>query len=267
MSPQSFDPMQAYNYGVFVEVAYQMFNNNPGNLTPPVPENFPSGYKLVVYLTAVDSIPLVKERKFYGFIAQSTTNLNEYIGAVRGTDGFIEWLIDSEFFWTTFTPVPAAGDVEDGFFSIYDSMTGILAGEQTQRSPNEILAQLSSENLTIVGHSLGGAIANMWALDVAVNYPVKQLTLYTLAAPRVGFDAWADCFNQNVPNSFRVYNEPDLVPKLPPLYDQVNTGEEIDSKLDTGIKHSIACYHELITYLHVLNPNSVFPLNGCAKKN
>jgi triacylglycerol lipase len=265
MPTQNFDPMQAYNYGVFVEVAYQMFNNNPGNLTPPVPTNFPAGYKLIVYLTAFDIIPLIKERKFFGFIAQSTTNPSEYIGAIRGTDGFIEWLIDSEFFWTSFTPVPAAGDVEDGFFSIYDSMTGIWAGEQAQLTPSEFLPRLAAENLTIVGHSLGGAIAEMWALDVAVNYPVNALTLYTLAAPRVGFHAFADCFNQNVSNSIRVYNEPDIVPNLPPLYVQVNTGEMIDSKLDTGIKHSIACYHELVTYLRVLNANSEFPLCGCAK--
>jgi hypothetical protein len=72
-------------------------------------------------------------------------------------------------------------------------------------------------------------------------------------------------FNQNVPYSFRVYNEPDIVPKLPSLYDHVNTGEEIDSKFDPGIKHSVLCYHVLGTYLRTLNPKSVFPLDDCAQ--
>ncbi len=265
MTPPTYDPMQAYDYGVFVEIAYQMLSDNPGNLTPPVPKNFPAGNKLFAYLTAEDKVSPVDERKFYGYIAQSQADPNVFVGAVRGTEGILEWLIDAEFMPARFKRVPQAGDVEDGFLTIYDSMTAIPFGQQTQQDLSGLIKSLANADLTIAGHSLGGAIASLWALDVAVNTPVAALACYTLASPRVGFGAFVNCFNQNVPHSFRVYNEPDIVPKLPSLYDHVNTGEEIDSKLDPGIKHSVLCYHVLGTYLRTLNPTSVFPLSDCAK--
>ena len=265
MNPPTYAPMQAYNYGVFGQVAYQMFSDNPGNLTPPVPKNFPAGHKLFAYLTAEDKVGEVDVRKFYGYIAQSQSDPNLFVGAVRGTEGVLEWLKDAEFMPTRFTRVPQAGEVEDGFFTIYDSMTAIPFGQQAQQDLPGLVKSISHANLTIAGHSLGSAIASLWALDVAVNTPVAALACYTLASPRVGFRAFVNCFNQNVPQSCRVYNEPDIVPKLPPLYDHVNGGEQIDSKLDPGIKHSILCYHVLVTYLRTLNPKSVFSVDECAK--
>ena len=126
-----------------------------------------------------------------------------------------------------------------------------------------IVESTGTGSLAIAGHSLGAALAIMLALDVAVNDPIDTLTLYTLAAPKVGGEDFKTCFNQSVPLSYRVYNEPDVVPKLPPLFQQVDTGEEIDSKHVASVKHSLACYHELVTYLYVLNPQSIFPLASC----
>lgn len=265
MSARDYDPLQAYHYGGFVQIAYEMLANHPDNLTPPVPKNFPAGYELFAYLTAEDKVSPVDERKFYGYIAQSQADRNVFVGAVRGTEGILEWLKDTEFMPTRFKRVPQAGEVEDGFFTIYDSMTAIPFGRQTQQDLSGLIKSLAGASLTIAGHSLGSAIASLWALDVAVNTPVAALACYTLASPRVGFGAFVNCFNQAVPHSYRVYNEPDIVPKLPPLYDHVNAGEQIDSRSDPGLKHSILCYHVLPTYLRLLNPNSAFPLGECAK--
>ena len=110
MTTPTYDPMQAYSYGVFVQIAYQMLADNPGNLTPPVPKNFPAGYKLFAYLTAEDKVGEVDVRKFYGYIAQSQSDPNVFVGAVRGTEGMLEWLKDAEFVPTRFTRVPQAGD-------------------------------------------------------------------------------------------------------------------------------------------------------------
>ncbi len=263
----AYNPMTAYKYGSFVEVAYQMFYNNPGNLRPPIPTDiFPAGYNLILYLNAVDHILCDKENKFFGFIAQSQATPSETVVAIRGTEKLIEWLIDAEFLPTPFTPVPAAGDVEDGFFSIYDTMTAVLpSGEQVEDLRTFIKQQAAQGSLVVTGHSLGGSLANMLALDLAVNDGLGALTLYTLAAPKTGGDDFKNLFNQQVPNSFRVYNEPDFVPTVPPLYQQVNTGEEIDSKNFPQIKHSLPCYHELTTYLYVLNQQSQFGLGACAK--
>ena len=264
MTVQVYDPTQAYSLGVFVENAYQMFGASPGSLTPPVlPTIFPPTFELVLYLTAVDQILGETERKFFGFVAKSQEGPFDCVVAIRGTENLIEWLIDAEFRPTRFSPVPQAGDVEDGFFSIYRTLSGILPNGQPVDVREFIAESAGTGSLAIAGHSLGAALAILLALDVAVNHPVQRLTLYTLAAPRVGGGDFKTCFNQHVPQSYRVYNEPDVVPKLPPLYQQLDTGEEIDSKNLISVKHSLACYHELVTYLYVLNQQSMFPLASC----
>lgn len=266
--PRTYDPLNAYRYGAFVQTAYLMFGNAPKSLTPPVTPDvqFPAGYQLAFYLTAVDHFGETSEREFYGFVAQSTAQPAEYVIAIRGTDKLIEWLIDAEFLPTPFSPVPQAGKVEDGFFSVYQTLTGLMPDGQTPRDLRAFIESLApAANLTIVGHSLGGAVANLLALDAAANAGASELSLYTLAAPKTGDKAFAACFDKTVPDSIRVFNEPDIVPKVPPLYSQVNTGYEIDTKALPQIKHGIVCYHSLASYLYALNPHSTFPLaTGCA---
>jgi hypothetical protein len=260
-----YDPMQAYFYGTFVEMAYQMYGSDPNDLTPAVPKNFPSGYQLVLYITGVDQIADDKQTRFFGFIAQSAASQGEFVAAIRGTDNFIEWLIDAEFLPTRFTPIKEAGLVEDGFFGIYKTLSGILPNKQPQDLHAFIREKIATGKLITVGHSLGSSIATMLALDAKVNDSVSDMTLYTLASPRTGDWTFAKFFDKQVTASFRIFNEPDLVPKLPPLYSHIEAGVEIDSKQFSNIKHSIPCYHELVTYLWVLNHQSEFPLGGCQK--
>lgn len=263
-----YDPLRAYGIGAFVQAAYVMFGHAPASLTPPVtPDaNFPAGYEIAFYLTAVDKFAEESEREFYGFVARTTTTPLSYVIAIRGTDKMIEWLIDAEFIPTKFTRVPAAGHVEDGFHSVYQSLAGLAADGVTPVDLHAFIQQQApGASLTITGHSLGGAVANLLALDAAVNDGTTALTLCTFAAPRTGFGTFAALFAQQVPNSDRVYNVPDLVPTVPPLYDQVNTGYAIDTKANPAIKHSVICYHSLASYLLMLNPQSAFPLaSECA---
>ena len=261
-------PLDAYRYGSFVQAAYLMFGNAPTSLTPPVTPDvqFPAGYQLAFYLTAIDRLAATSEREFYGFVAQSTSSPASHVIAFRGTDKIIEWFIDAEFVPTPFAEVPAAGHVEDGFYSVYHSLAGLRPDGTTPQDLHAFIrSQAPGGNLAITGHSLGGAVANLLALDAAVNDGATALSLCTLAAPKTGFGQFAALFAQKVPNSVRVYNEPDLVPRVPPLYDQVSGGCEIDSKLVPAIKHSVVCYHSLASYLLTLNPQSAYPLaSECA---
>ena len=43
-SAPTYDAAQAILLGQFVEAAYTMFGDNPGNLLPPASTNFPAGY-------------------------------------------------------------------------------------------------------------------------------------------------------------------------------------------------------------------------------
>lgn len=264
MPDTTYSAANAYHYGSFVQAAYNMFVSDEKNLHPPA-QDLPAGYQIVLYLTAVDHFVDDTERVFYGFIAQSTMLPTEYVIAIRGTKDFIEWLIDAEFCPTEFVSVPNSGKVEDGFYSVYKTLAGLTPDGQSQDVNSFVKNTVCGQRLICVGHSLGSAIANMLSLDMAVNDAATDLTLYALAPPKTGDGTFQTVFNQRVPHSYQICNEPDIVPKVPPLYKSLNAIEEIDSKNFPKVKHSLGCYHALTTYLYTLNQESSFSLGTCDK--
>jgi predicted lipase len=70
----------------------------------------------------------------------------------------------------------------------------------------------------VTGHSLGGSIAALCALDLVLSDVVSSnsLTLYTFGEPRVGNPAFAAAMDKFVPRSYRVVHSADLVPHVPP---------------------------------------------------
>jgi hypothetical protein len=146
---------------------------------------------------------------------------------------------------------------------MYESLrTGSAAGAPSVASA---LASLPFKRpvgaLTVCGHSLGASLATLLALDLAVNRGFKNPTVYTFASPRTGDTAFAGAYNQVVPNTFRIANRIDLVPKLPlpPMYDHVlalydlNPIQLLPLPPRVLVKPTIACEHYLDTYLHLLS--------------
>ncbi|MFH4983152.1 hypothetical protein AB6A40_009861 [Gnathostoma spinigerum] len=73
-------------------------------------------------------------------------------------------------------------------------------------------------SLTLTGHSLGGALASLAALKIALNgfRSSDDLKVVTFGQPRVGDFDLARSYDELVPNSFRVVHGNDIVPHLPP---------------------------------------------------
>lgn len=72
---------------------------------------------------------------------------------------------------------------------------------------------------TITGHSLGGALATLCAVDIQYNFTDKvAVDVYTFGAPRVGNDGFRESFNRRVPDSFRFVYGMDIVPALPRIW-------------------------------------------------
>ena len=158
---------------------------------------------------------------------------------------------------------------------MYNSLrTGVAPG-----SPSVVNTRLATlpfkqavSSLTICGHSLGGALVTLLALDVAANTNFKNPTVYTYASPRTGDPSFASTYNQVVKNSFRIANRMDLVPKLPlpPVYEHVDEIYELNPiqllplPPKILVKPTIACQHSLDSYLHLLSMVSggqVLPLD------
>jgi len=80
--------------------------------------------------------------------------------------------------------------------------------------------QQTRYQLVFTGHSLGGALAGLAALDVKINYlpedRLSDIRVYTYGQPRVGNKAWAEAEYAKLGVKYqRMVNYDDCVPKLP----------------------------------------------------
>jgi hypothetical protein len=216
-----------------------------------------------------------------GLVLQDT-GTGDVVLAVRGTEGIMEWVQDARFCLVSCPFAAGAGNTEDGFTAMYNSFR-IGSDSKTSAPLCSALATLkfpkpvsATTPVTVCGHSLGGALATLLGLDVAINTIFKNPTVYTYASPRTGDSAFTAFYDHMVPNTIRVANRMDLVPKLPmpPLYDHVSTPSELNPVQmlplppKVLVKPTLACEHILDTYLYLLSlaaGGEVIPLDpGCA---
>lgn len=257
----------AIRYAQLVNAAYAI---DPSNVTSTagtsVPTDAPS-HEVVTTIYANDLATDMHpenggQRVSIGLILQATGS-GDVVIAIRGTEGIHEWIHDAQFLPTPCPFMPAAGNTEDGFTDMYNSLRiGVDAAAPTivQALPR-LPFKRAVTSLTICGHSLGGALATYLALDIAVNATGFNLdpVVYTYASPRAGDPQFVNLYNHVVPNTVRIANRVDLVPKLPlpPLYEHVTGLFELSSVTlippKVLVKPEIACLHVLTSYLFLLS--------------
>lgn len=128
----------------------------------------------------------------------------EYCVAIRGTANIIpDGITDAH---ASLTSGPRGLPVHRGFNTTYNSFKGEMMGHFRGRNPSVI---------HVVGHSLGGALANLAAMDLAGG--VAGVKLYTFGSPRVGMKPFSDALNDRIgaSNIRRVYADTDPVPMVP----------------------------------------------------
>lgn len=201
----------------------------------------------------------------FGFVVQD--GAGNAVVAIRGTEGILEWVQDAKFLAVKCPFLPGAGNTEDGFTAVYESLrvTQDPAATRLVDALPNLAYPKAVTSMTICGHSLGGAIATLLALDLAANTKFTQLTAYTYASPRTGDPSFVDTYNQVVPNTFRFANRLDVVPKvpLPPQYEHVLGLYDLNPMLK--VKLDILCEHHLTTYLYLLSllsGGTVLPLDA-----
>ena len=87
-----------------------------------------------------------------------------------------------------------------------------------KKAISESVKQHPSSKIIFTGHSLGGALANLAAVQYAEKHPDhKDVRLYTLGQPRVGGAGYAKYHESKVPHYFRLVHAKDLVPHKPAL--------------------------------------------------
>ena len=149
---------------------------------------------------------------FIGFVIASAKS---NIIAFRGTQTQIEWWRNIQATQKKYTNLQTGqqyGKVHQGYLKIVREQIGSTLIETVRQLDPTIPCY-------ITGHSLGGAVATLSAIEIALNVPKirEQLQLYTYAAPRVGDRTFAQAHSKFIPNSYRIVNLSDSVPLVPPI--------------------------------------------------
>jgi hypothetical protein len=269
------DLNKAIQYGQLVQAAYDVFSGkrtlaDVQNITVGIAPNSVS-FQFVASVFANDLATDIKQKSglpvapvSIGLIFQNATT-GEAVVAIRGTEGILEWVQDAKFLQVPCPFLASGGNTEDGFTDMYNSM---VTDPATGSKPVvKALADLPWKKnppslLTICGHSLGGALATLLALDVAANTaaPFDSPAVYTYASPKTGDPQFATTYNHVVPDTNRIANRLDLVPKLPlpPLYEHVLGLFDLNPVLSVlplkfRVKLDIPCQHFLNSYLFLLS--------------
>jgi hypothetical protein len=268
---------KAIEFALLVNAAYKL---PPSDLTNAATSTIPIGGTTYTVVTSIYANDLATDmnptrgddRVSIGLICQAK-DTGDVVIAIRGTEGIFEWVHDAEFLLVKCPFLAGAGHTEDGFTAMYNSLTtGAASGSP---SVTQALATLPFStpvtSMTICGHSLGGALATLLALDVAANTVFKEPTAYTYASPRTGDPDFASTYDQVVKTSFRIANRLDLVPKLPfpPLYEHVLSLTDLNPiqlfPPKILVKTELSCEHALDTYLYLMSlqtGGTVIPLGA-----
>lgn len=205
MNVSAFDKRMGIFLAAVCGQTYVQFNNADGQFL--VPRN----YKAVC---AFEALAFNNKPERFGFILESDDTV---IVAFRGTSSMADWVSDTISRQDKYKHAPDAGWTHSGITRIYNSARKAVLFALGKLSPGK--------TLYITGHSLGGALAALCAVDISANTGFKSPRIYTYGSPRIGDTAYAKAFADRISVSHRIHNRYDLVTHLPPLcYKSPKTG-------------------------------------------
>lgn len=221
----------------------------------------PANYRFLARFTGWDDyLGSYGSEERYGLIFQAGVS-NRFIVAFRGTDSYSDMLEDAFWEWSTFKPYrnsvsPTPNDVCAGFNNIYSTKGGSMTATMQQQIFN-LLPQQPAEVL-ITGHSLGGALSQLFTLDMRVSFPNAAIRTINFSSPRVGGGYWRQACNAAGATAkiTRVINYYDVVPDFPQML--------FDNYVSIGAEFQTAFYggstpldwlprHRLLNLIYVLN--------------
>ena len=140
----------------------------------------------------------------FGMVSPVSGRQGEYLVVCRGTQTGSDWLSNGN---VGVDRGPGGIPMHQGFHKVYKSMREQVMAELKGKNPSRI---------HVVGHSLGGAIANIFAVDFATQKGLG-VKLYTFGAPRIAGTAMVGSVEQMIGrgNTRRVLAISDVVPMVP----------------------------------------------------
>lgn len=152
------------------------------------------------------------------FIDNSKTHIVGFVGyqkstrtiiyAFRCTVDYRNYFEDFSFLLVPYTRCKEC-QVHIGFYEAFKSIESKVIATATK-----LLAMDPEAQILSIGHSLGGAMATLTALELQHRF-IKVKELHTFGAPRIGNSQLAAFMKEKLPNTYRVIHYRDLAPHLP----------------------------------------------------
>ncbi|XP_067950113.1 lipase ZK262.3-like [Watersipora subatra] len=219
----------SYNQTLAVQLASwsSLAYVKPGEIDPEVLRNvleseLPGGYRMLKYLQKYCDI-LVEYSACSLLVAISDLERN-IIVSFEGTQN-----IDQLFEQLTSAIVTGLESTEiGGKVLYYNYNVHQLLYPCLQKYLRELLANNPGYRLTLTGHSLGGAQAQLAAAALIYDGVTtnEKLEVYSFGAPRFGDADFANHFNNLVRHNWRLVQATDPVPRIPPYF-VYHTHEEV----------------------------------------
>ncbi|KAJ3329925.1 hypothetical protein HDU76_006873 [Blyttiomyces sp. JEL0837] len=164
-----------------------------------------------------DAVPIVSSALFgfQGFTAVNE-NFKTIIVAFRGSTSIQNWIADLVFAKvdTRYSDnLDSRIQVHSGFLETWNSVKNV-----TRDAVKSLVLKNPGYSVTFAGHSLGGAVAVLAALDLADCgiVDLAKTNIATTGQPRIGNKAFSAYFNsQPFASVTRTVNQNDIVPHYP----------------------------------------------------
>ncbi|PNT61448.1 hypothetical protein BRADI_5g15300v3 [Brachypodium distachyon] len=124
--------------------------------------------------------------------------------------------------------------VHSGFLSAYDSVRNrimVLTKYAIGYTDEEGAETTPKWHIYVTGHSLGGALATLLAIELSSSQMAKNgiifVTMYNFGSPRVGNRRFAEVYNAKVKDSWRIVNHRDIIPTVPRLMGYCHVEEPV----------------------------------------
>lgn len=258
--PSGFVLARALLCAQLVNAAYAQYSQWQGQDRPRRPQDFTwqpplmPGWSFSAPIWSVLSeLHVLNESEPFGFAARDPQG--EVYLVFRGTDTVQDWLDDLDADQRSYPWQAGLGNVHDGFLKLYTSLR-----DQALQAVDNLQP---SGPLWVCAHSLGGALSSLAVLDLRERWPDLSLQHYSFASPRLAAPDFAAHYNGLQVPTYRVVNDSDLVPQVPPGV----TGKWLYQHLGLAVTFSasyasVADNHSLADcYLYALqNPQA--PMRG-----
>lgn len=195
--PQGFSIEIANELANLIVAAYGQFTTSDGgtrkwSLSRP--------YELIAPFSARLAF---RDTETFGFVARRSDTGDVYV-VFRGTETPEDWLVNVAV--SQVAQQHAWGLVEHGFASVYNQCSSTIL---------DAIRKVSPQRVIVTGHSLGGALATLGASDIRAALGQAPV-VYTFASPRLGDPTFAERYNAECPDTWRVVNTEDLITNVPP---------------------------------------------------